>query len=299
MDVLPKERYCFDCLRLAFSPLQPHFIGLESGNGCQMAELGLMAGRTTTPVALISPLAITTNDSPLIETHFRTAKAMSDLQPNLASSIQHPEPPRQKSPLRDPTPVTNNRLNDSILHNSNSAQGAQAGIRPAPPGGQPTALLLQQQLGQYKDGMRKPAYYPLNLYPPDREEKRHDMGSPGEVDVLSPSKDHAQSLMSGESEHRRKLRKREKCWRGMMICQFVMVLLIFVFIVVATAVIAYVALTVQEALGKADYAIHHNPVTNMVDRMKTFKSNVGAFGHSVVDRMKGRHLDVTVAPSLD
>ncbi|KAI1715996.1 hypothetical protein Ddc_10585 [Ditylenchus destructor] len=222
---------------------------------------------------------------------------MSDLQPNLASSTQHPDPPRQKSPLRDPTPVTNNRINDSVPYNANSTQAAQVGIRPVPPGGQPTAFLLQQQLGQYKDGMKKPAYYPLNLYPPDREEKRHDMSSPGDID--DPSKDHAQSLMSGESEHRRKLRKREKCWRGMMICQFVMVLLIFVFIVVATIVIGYVALTVQEALGKADYAIHNNPVTNMVDRMKTLKSNVNAFGHSVVDRMKGRHVDVTVAPSLD
>ncbi|KAH7717476.1 hypothetical protein AAVH_15056 [Aphelenchoides avenae] len=86
----------------------------------------------------------------------------------------------------------------------------------------------------------------------------------------------------------------------MFICQFVMTIIVFIFVVIVTVAAVYVALTIKDALERADYAIKHNAVADTINRVQSVKSKVGSIGSKIMQKLSGRHNpEVTAAPSFD
>uniref|UniRef100_A0A915CPX1 Peptidase A1 domain-containing protein n=1 Tax=Ditylenchus dipsaci TaxID=166011 RepID=A0A915CPX1_9BILA len=88
----------------------------------------------------------------------------------------------------------------------------------------------------------KKPYIPMELYPASgmyKDKEKHNLGDPMPYskgqDQISKTRSSSQSTL--EDAEAAKKSKREKCWRGMMICQFVMILLIFLFILALSIVL--------------------------------------------------------------
>jgi len=153
--------------------------------------------------------------------------------------------------------MTNSKNNASIIK----------GIRPSPP----------PPLNE-NDKSRFALVFP----PPDMEKDHGTIGHglvpykknrKGLPDSVTSSLSHNSASVE-EGDAKKKLTREQQCFRAMTICQFIMIVFIFIFLMALAIGIVYIALTVKDAVDRADHAIHHNPVTNFVDRIKNFKTSV-------------------------